>query len=109
MGFHKGVSVKHCLTYTYEQPTMETTMLILSNKHAHSKGTKKYNIYNSLKHNPIKTKVNALHLNNRLARKKLEIKWRDTNFEYTQTPEYLVIKLNRTHLLPLKNIVMTLK
>ena len=46
--------------------------------------------------NPQKTQVCAFHLNNRLANKTLNIKWRDRNLESVKFPVYLGVTLDRT-------------
>jgi hypothetical protein len=55
----------------------------------------KYYKENRLCANPLKTQVCAFHLNNRLASRKLNIVWNNTNLEHTTTPVYLGVTLDR--------------
>ena len=51
---------------------------------------------NSLNANPGKTQVCAFHLKNRLARRKLKIKWNSQELEHIDFPVYLGVTLDRT-------------
>jgi len=51
---------------------------------------------NSLKPNPSKTQVSAFHLRNREATIKLNVLWRGSSLEHTETPKYLGVILDRT-------------
>ena len=51
---------------------------------------------NSLRANPDKMQVTAIHLRNREAKRSLQVSWNGVDLEYTDTPKYLGVTLDRT-------------
>ena len=55
-----------------------------------------YYISNSLRANSDKTQVSSFRLNNRWAKRTLEVKWNNTDLKNTPHPRYLGVTLDRT-------------